>query len=92
MLVLDSLKAPVHSPAKHEGTGWGMRAFFTSPAVLDVFFGCSGGRVGRDGPFATESQPHHVPDTLASGGSRAVPTGLPLGRMSAGREGQTPNQ
>lgn len=42
MLVLDSLKAPVHSPAKHEGTGWGVRAFFTSPAVLDVFLAALG--------------------------------------------------
>lgn len=70
----------------------GRAGFFHQPCCFRCFFGCSGGRVGRDGPFATESQPHHVPDTLASGGSRAVPTGLPLGRMSAGREGQTPKQ
>lgn len=79
-----------------------MQAALTSPAVSrsarnSQVSGCPAEQMGWMDLVRSESStnvshrkanPATVPDTLASGGSRAVPTGLPLGRTSAEREEQ----
>lgn len=91
------LVAPVRSPVKHEQDG-ALRLLppAPTPARDSRFLAALGkGQEGMDlvrsrsSTITThrEASPATVPDTLASGGSRAVPTGLPLGRTSAEREG-----
>lgn len=91
------LVAPVRSPVKHEQDG-ALRLLppAPTPARDSRFLAALGkGQEGMDlvrsrsSTITThrEASPAMVPDTLASGGSLAVPTGLPLGRTSAEREG-----
>lgn len=102
MLVPNSLKAPVHSPAKHEedearGLLEPAQQFQDLQGAAGFLVALGKGQEGldlvRSGSSTKASHrrasPATVPDTLASGGSRAVPTGLPLGRTSAAREGQS---
>lgn len=91
------LVAPVCSPVKHKQDGaHGLLPPAPTPARDSRFLAALGKQQegtdlvrSRSSTIAShrKASPVTVPDTLASGGSRAVPTGLPLGRTSAEREG-----